>query len=131
MASLGSINPNEIRPHLPTTSPRLVEPQKHTAFLWIVVTFLLLGVSGFLAYQNWQLRQMINAPTSYQECVDAPGSLIQESYPATCVTKAGARFTQPLNDEEKQKRILPSDSPSMKACTLEAKLCPDGSSVGR
>jgi hypothetical protein len=104
-----------------------IRPKKRSQYGWIVLCTLFLGISGFLAYQNWQLRQQIHTPTNYQECVEAAGSMIQESYPATCVTKNGARFTQPLTDEE-NKKLIP---PTQQACTMEAKICPDGSAVGR
>lgn len=34
--------------------------------------------------------------TSYSECVQAKGSVIQESYPARCVTEKGQTFIQPV-----------------------------------
>jgi len=40
--------------------------------------------------------------TTYQECLDSFGSSLQESYPATCVTKNQERFVQPLTSEEEQ-----------------------------
>jgi hypothetical protein len=109
------------------TATSVQSSKKRPPNVWIVLCALFLGVLGFLAYQNWQLRQQIHTPTTYQECVEAPGSMIQESYPATCITKNGARFTQPLTNEE-SKKLVP---PIQQACTMEAKICPDGSAVGR
>ncbi len=37
---------------------------------------------------------------SYETCITAPGSKIQESYPAICVTSDGKRFIQPLSPNE-------------------------------
>lgn len=70
--------------------------------LWPVYTALtlifgiLLGAGGLFAYQEY-----ITAPpvTTYDGCTKATGSLIQESYPATCVTRDGKRFTQPIQDD--------------------------------
>ncbi len=106
-------------------SPAASHPKKRFPFMGIIV-FFLLGLSGFLAFQNWQLQKQLMTPTTYEECVASKGSTIQESYPATCVSISGARFTQPMSDEEKKKLLPPAQ-----ACTLEAKICPDGSAVGR
>lgn len=35
--------------------------------------------------------------SSYDDCVNAKGSIVQYSYPATCVTASGQRFTQPVS----------------------------------
>ncbi len=37
-----------------------------------------------------------STPTTYDECLQDPGSVVQESYPATCVTAAGVHFIQPI-----------------------------------
>jgi len=45
--------------------------------------------------------------TSYTDCVKAKGSIVTESYPATCITKDKQRFVQDLTDEEKKNLIPP------------------------
>lgn len=46
---------------------------------------------------------------SYSDCVNAPGNIVTQSYPATCITKAGERFVQELTEDE-QKPLLSSMS---------------------
>ncbi len=59
------------------------------------VIVLLLAALGYLGYQNWQLKQdLLHFPTNFEQCSALPESVIQESYPATCVTKYGQGFTQ-------------------------------------
>lgn len=64
------------------------------------------GVGGLFAYQEYTRAPQVS---SYEECIKIKGSVVQESYPSTCVTKDGKQFIQPLIDEEKKKLIsLPS-----------------------
>ncbi|GEM_PF-2393866 len=97
--------PPQIPAPIPFPSPKI---STFPVFFTILVLTLLV-VTGVFGYQNWQLRQQLNAPTTYEECIKAPGSVLQESYPATCVTRNGERFKQPLTDEEK-KKLQPPDS---------------------
>ena len=57
--------------------------------------------------------------TDFQSCKDA-GNPIMETYPAKCVTNDGTTYTETIKE-----------GPGKTACTAEAKLCDDGSSVGR
>lgn len=89
---------------------------RHTSRLPLILSILcviLFASTAFLAYQNWQLREQLNTPTTYETCIASPGSIIQESYPATCVTKHGARFTQPLTEEEQQKLVPPTEQTTL------------------
>lgn len=56
-----------------------------SVLVFLFIYFSLFGVPG---------RKPI---TSYEECVAAQDSVIQESYPATCITKQKQRFTQPID----------------------------------
>ncbi len=85
----------------PVASPpdtAITAPQKlslrpvYTAL--ILIFGILLGAGGLFAYQEYTASPVV---TSYEECVKARGSVIQESYPATCVTRDGKRFVQPLD----------------------------------
>lgn len=66
--------------------------------------------------------------TSFEECV-AAGNLVMESYPRQC-RHEGVSFV------EEVKPVVPPAPPTQSprepiACTMEAKICPDGSAVGR
>jgi hypothetical protein len=52
---------------------------------------------SFVAYQKFTEYSNLKSIDSYDSCVAAEGSIIQESYPSTCITRIGIRFTQPLN----------------------------------
>src|SRR3989338_2886533 len=93
-----------VTPVIPTAAPKA----SRFPIFFVVLILILLTVTGVFAYQNWQMRQQLNAPTTYEECIKAPGSVLQESYPATCVTKDGKSFRQILTDEEK-KKLEPPD----------------------
>jgi hypothetical protein len=72
-----------------------MDQNKHLPWLSIILatlTFILVGLTGYLIYQNQLLQQQINSLTQQQE-----------------------------SNQQAQGQ----------ACTLEAKICPDGSSVGR
>ncbi len=114
-------NPASMTPIAPISTP--IPPQNLVSvpppapktpifpIFFVALILVLLTVAGVFAYQNWQLRQQLNTLTTYKECLKAPGSILQESYPATCVARNGKSFTQPLTDEEK-KKLQPSDEPT-------------------
>ena len=73
--------------------------------LGLGLTLFVLIVSalvGFLAYQNKKLKNLPPQVSSYDECANIEGSIIQESYPAICVTPDGRRFVQQLSEEEQK-----------------------------
>lgn len=64
------------------------------------------GIGGYLGYQNLG-RSGETVITTYQECIDAVGSRIQESYPQVCVTKDGRQFTEPVDTPPETPPIYP------------------------
>ena len=48
----------------------------------------------FVAYQKYSDYSTLKSIDSYDSCATAKGSIIQESYPATCITLLGNRFSQ-------------------------------------
>lgn len=72
--------------------------------------------------------------TSFEECA-AAGNPIMESYPEQCRTPDGTTFVREIppspdtpDSPESPYRPLPVEPV---ACTMDAKVCPDGSAVGR
>ena len=80
----------------------------------IVIALLLIAI-GLLAYQVWQ--KQINQPSTYEECIKIPGSLVQESYPAICVAENGKSFVQPLTEEVQNPQFCGS---------IQGIICPEG-----
>lgn len=103
--------------------------QRGISTVLIMLIILIIGIAlasgAFIFNQNQKAASI----SSFDEC--AKLYPVMESYPAQCNTPDGRHFVQELSEEEKQKLIPPSMLPQQKACTLEAKICPDGSSVGR
>lgn len=94
-----------------------------------LVLFLIVGVAIVSAVLIFDQNRKA-AVNSFEEC--AKLYPVMESYPAQCNTPDGKHFVQELTEEEEQRLVPPTaPSASMQACTLEAKICPDGSSVGR
>lgn len=58
----------------------------------------ILVILGFVAYKQYQDFAVIKSVSSYDSCAAAKGSIIQESYPATCVTRLGTHFTQHISN---------------------------------
>jgi hypothetical protein len=103
--------PQSPTPESTQTPPEIPKPKSNRT-LMIGVVLLLLAVTGAATYLLFQNQSSsTEKPTSYDECTKAEGSVIQESYPATCVTKNGDRFLQPLTDEEK-KNLQPQTTPT-------------------
>lgn len=67
----------------------------------LLITLLLLailfGITLFVAYK---LGYKEKPSTNFEECKNAKGSIIQESYPEVCVTKDGQHFTQDISEDE-------------------------------
>lgn len=92
---------------------KIRNPQTGFAHVGLVLLIVLvLGVVGGGGYYVWQRNheKTQSADTSqsgkksaeitnYEECIKSEGSRIQESYPATCVTKDNQRFTQPIEQK--------------------------------
>ncbi len=83
----------------------------------------------------------VEAPVqSFQECVDA-GNPIMESYPEQCRTPDGRTFVNPdqvvdtpsneVDTSTEDTSDTQNNATGTVICTLEAKICPDGSVVGR
>lgn len=91
-----SIEPSAI----PETYPA---PQKKP-ILCMSLSFVLFCTTVFFAYKYATVSKIANPSqvNTYADCVQAAGSIVQESYPATCVTKDAKRFVQTLTDEEKK-----------------------------
>lgn len=58
-----------------------------------IISLILLTIG----YQKYSEYQSLRSIKNYDECVVAKGSIIQESYPATCITSVGSRFTEQLS----------------------------------
>jgi hypothetical protein len=103
-------------PEIPVTPP--VEPPKPKDSHWITILamalFVLaaLSITGFLYYQNQQLKQML---ATYQS--QPSPTAVSTPTPVALETPTASSSGTPVSTQ--------------KACTLEAKLCPDGSYVGR
>lgn len=104
-------------------APEIFTPQqpKSSLALWIVigVVILAIGIGIGLAVGKYSTQPISSPISSYDDCVKAKGSLIQESYPATCATVDGQRFIQPLTDEEKQSLQPPDQNPDYKQLCIE------------
>ena len=59
--------------------------------LFIISIFALLAFVALKQYRDFSALKSVN---SYDSCVTAKGSVIQESYPATCITKYRSKFIQ-------------------------------------
>lgn len=91
-----------------------------------VVTIILAG-SMLLSTILFPQKAPISSIDSFESCVKA-GYPILEIYPGQCIAPDGRSFTENI--------ILPTEPSSPEdsdntVCTMEAKLCPDGSYVGR
>lgn len=78
----------------------------------LLITTLFLIATGWYAYHYYQSHKLVSIPTitTYEECIDDPGSSILESYPSTCITHDGSRFIQPISSP------LPTPSPATYTC---------------
>ncbi|GEM_PF-1742510 len=102
------IPPQSTIPPFPPVSPVYpISKPKNYAIVWIIagVVILTIGLGIGLVAGKYLFSPQVS---SYEDCIIAKGSIVQESYPATCVTKDGKSFRQILTDEEK-KNLQPPD----------------------
>lgn len=84
---------------------------KWILFIIIAVIVVSIGAGGYYFYQQIQIKSI----NSFEDCVKAGYTTLEsELFPAKCTTPDGRIFTE-----------------QSKACTQEAKICPDGSTVSR
>lgn len=65
--------------------------------LLITASTAFILISSFLL-SNLRSARISPVAASFADCIKVPGSIIQESYPETCITKDGQRFVRPLED---------------------------------
>lgn len=113
-------------------------------FLLLVATLIFGAAIGyFFGFDNGYEEGRImddDAITSFEDCA-AAGYPIMESYPERCQTPDGVTFvrevppveeTDDSSDPDTPVASPPSREPGLPvACTMDAKMCPDGTSVGR
>lgn len=89
----------KVLPTVHTTSEVLMPKKKSRhhplIYVWVALIIIITAISGYLTYRNIQLQKRLSTPSSFIECTNAPGSVIQEMFPPTCVTRDGVRFVQP------------------------------------
>jgi hypothetical protein len=87
------------------------------------------AIGYFFGYDQGYDQAEVKGISSFVECKEA-GYPIQESYPERCVTPDGSSFENP-------EQSVTTEEPPVSApgetvfCTMDARLCPDGSYVGR
>lgn len=64
---------------------------------------------SFVAYQKYSEYSTLKSIDSYDSCATAKGNIIQESYPATCVTRLKSHFVQAIPSPE---TVSPSSNTS-------------------
>ena len=65
--------------------------------LFLTSIFILLSLVAYKTYRDTVALKSID---SYESCIASKGSLIQESYPATCITRLGTRFPEPIKNSQ-------------------------------
>jgi hypothetical protein len=104
-------------------------------------TLIFGGAIGFyLGYDLGFERAEEVGISSFEECRDA-GNPVMETYPEQCTTEDGMHFVREIEPVEEETEELPVVNPPTtggpitpeepRACTMDAKECPDGSYVGR
>jgi hypothetical protein len=82
----------------------------------LIIVGVALAVGYWIGYDHGAERSALGRIDSFEECA-AAGYPVMESYPAQCRTPDGRHFVQDVEEGV--------------FCTADAKLCPDGSYVGR
>lgn len=65
----------------------------------IVAVIAALGLVGWLFWRNFASTPNGGTITNFEECKQAPGSMLQETFPERCITSDGQSFTGPGNPD--------------------------------
>jgi|GEM_PF-933999 len=109
--------------------------------LLLFVTTLILGVAigYFFGFGNGIEKGEPTYISSFEEC-KAAGYPINGSYPEQCNTPDGKHFVQDVEETTPEEEtpvtpVVPRNPGAVKPepvfCTMDAKICPDGTGVGR
>ena len=71
--------------------------------IFITSIFILLALASYQKYSEYSVLKSID---SYESCAAAKGSTIQESYPATCVTRLNSQYIQPIKNSNDDWKIF-------------------------
>ena len=91
--------PNPLGQPKPTVPESKIKRKIAFIVSFAVLTALILIFLGTFGYQKY-ISSKYPTPADFLECSKIPGSIVQESYPATCITKKGERFIQELRPNE-------------------------------
>ena len=85
-----------------TLAPEILPSQnpKQSFMVWIITGIVILTIVVAVGLFSAKFLNRSSSPSqisSYPDCLAAKGSIVQESYPATCVTASGRRFIQPIS----------------------------------
>lgn len=83
-----------------------------------LLTLLVLWATGYF-FTNGGILKRTEKPISWEECLKAKGSIIQESYPRVCVTKDGQKFVEPVTTEAPTLTPFPSPTANWTLYTSE------------
>ena len=89
---------------------------KMQKLIYLIVLLFIVALLYIMGQFAWH-RYKISKISDFEACVEA-GFSIQEIFPPRCLLPNGKSFTQDIDKYGA-------------ACTMEARICPDGSTVGR
>ena len=94
----------------PSPESSSLQKSRPNFLIWIAagVAILAIGIGVGLAVGKYSPKQI----SSYEDCIKAKGSSIQESYPGACVTVSGQSFVQPVSDSTPTPAVSVSIPPS-------------------
>jgi hypothetical protein len=84
----------------------------------------------FFGYDHGKEQGRIEGVSSFADCKEA-GYPIMESYPEQCMTPDGRSFPNPEQSYTPEEGGAAPSPLEPVSCTLDAKICSDGSAVGR
>ncbi|HKC04735.1 MAG TPA: hypothetical protein VKC54_02600 [Patescibacteria group bacterium] len=130
-----TLTPEEINQKMELPEAKIKNNHWITVLSMAAFVLLSLGVVAFLYYQNQQLKSMI---ANYQATPTATptNTPIESATPTpTCKPRPACLDAKPRclipETNDMCPKATPTPTPIAKACTMEAKLCPNGSYVGR
>lgn len=115
---------NQQQPPVVNQEPAITNQKGPSSFLTILLSILLILaclIAGFFAWQTQQLVAELR--TKNEELGKLQQTLTQDPSPTPT--------PEPTEIASPSSTLLPDSSQLPVACTMDAKICPDGSAVGR
>ncbi len=98
-----------------------------------IIIILIISILTTVMLVTYTQYRSLRSISTYEDCLSSRGSVIQESYPSSCITSIGTRFTEPISTNDSTPGVIsepiltiPVKNTFIKSPTLVIGFAPSG-----